>query len=133
MPHGVTVSAPSCIRMAQAKNSGSARDARIARACHHEEHMNRILPALAIAVFALALTACTPKEKHLASGAAIGVAAGTAGALVLDQSPLAGAALGGVAGTAGGYLYDQHRREEKREEAREKRHREHRQHRYHRR
>ena len=95
--------------------------------------MKKILSLLAVAAFALALSACTPKEKHLASGAAIGAAAGTAGALVLDQSPLAGAALGGVAGTAGGYLYDQHRREEKREEAREKRHREHRQHRYHRR
>ena len=92
--------------------------------------MNKLLSLLAVAVFALALTACTPKERHLASGAAIGAAAG---ALVLDQNPLAGAALGGVAGTAGGYLYDQHRREEKREEAREKRHREHRQHRYHRR
>ncbi|MBR6624695.1 MAG: hypothetical protein IKL01_00495 [Mailhella sp.] len=83
--------------------------------------MNRILPALAIAVFALALTACTPKEKHLASGAAIGAAAGTVGAVVLDQDPLAGAALGGIAGTAGGYLYDEHRKEEKREERWEKR------------
>ena len=122
MPHGVTVSARSCIRMAQAKNSGSARDARIARACHHEEHMNRILPALAIAVFALALTACGPKEKHLASGAAIGAAAGVAGAVILDEDPLAGAALGGIAGTAGGYLYDQHRKEEKREDRRKKHH-----------
>ena len=84
--------------------------------------MNRILPALAIAVFALALTACTPKEKHIASGAAIGVAAGTVGAVVLDQDPLAGAALGGIAGTAGGYLYDEHRKEEKREEHWEKHH-----------
>lgn len=79
--------------------------------------MNKALSLLAAAVFALALTACTPKEKHLVSGAAIGVAAGAAGALVLDQDPLAGAALGGVAGTAGGYMYDQHRKEEKREEA----------------
>jgi hypothetical protein len=107
--------------MAQAKNSGSARDARIARACHHEEHMNRLLPALAIAVFALALTACGPKEKHLASGAAIGAAAGVAGAVILDEDPLAGAALGGIAGTAGGYLYDEHRKKEKREERWEKR------------
>ena len=95
---------------------------RITRACHPEEHMNRILPALAIAVFALALTACTPKEKHIASGAAIGAAAGTVGAVVLDQDPLAGAALGGIAGTAGGYLYDEHRKEEKREEHWKKHH-----------
>ena len=90
--------------------------------------MNKILSLLAVAVFALALTACTPKEKHLASGAAIGAAAGAAGALVLDQDPLAGAALGGVAGTAGGYLYDQHRKEEKREEAWKKHHRERQRH-----
>ncbi|MBR5883272.1 MAG: hypothetical protein IKY97_07360 [Mailhella sp.] len=84
--------------------------------------MNRLLPALAIAVFALALTACTPKEKHLASGAAIGVAAGAVGAAVLNQDPLTGAALGAVAGTAGGYLYDEHRKEEKREEHWKKHH-----------
>ena len=95
--------------------------------------MKKILSLLAVAAFALALSACTPKEKHLASGAAIGAAAGTAGALVLDQSPLAGAALGGVAGTAGGYLYDQHRKEEKRRDAWEQHHREHRHQRYHRR
>ena len=89
--------------------------------------MKKFLSLLAVAAFALALSACTPKEKHLASGAAIGVAAGTAGALVLDQSPLAGAALGGVAGTAGGYLYDQHRKDEKRKEA----HRNHHQKRHH--
>lgn len=86
--------------------------------------MNRSLSLLAIAVFALALTACTPKEKHLLSGAAIGAAAGAAGAAVLKQDPLAGAALGGVAGTAGGYMYDQHRKEEKRDETRKKHHRE---------
>ena len=84
--------------------------------------MTRILSTLAFAVFALALTACTPKEKHIASGAAIGVAAGAVGAAVLNQDPLAGAALGGVAGTAGGYLYDQHRKEEKREEHWKKHH-----------
>ena len=84
--------------------------------------MKKFLSLLAVAAFALALSACTPKEKHLASGAAIGVAAGTAGALVLDQSPLAGAALGGVAGTAGGYMYDQHRKDEKRKEARRNHH-----------
>jgi len=84
--------------------------------------MKKLLSLLAIAVFAVALTACTPKERHLASGAAIGVAAGAAGALVLDQDPLAGAALGGVAGTAGGYMYDQHRKDEKRKEARRNHH-----------
>ena len=65
--------------------------------------MKKFLSLLAVAVFALALTACTPKEKHIASGAAIGVAAGAVGAAVLNQDPLTGAALGGVAGTAGGY------------------------------
>ena len=84
--------------------------------------MNKILSLLAAAVFALALTACTPKEKHLVSGAAIGAAAGAAGAAVLNQDPLADAARGGVAGTAGGYLYDQHRKEEKREDRRKKHH-----------
>lgn len=84
--------------------------------------MNRILSTLAIVVFALALSACTPKEKHLVSGAAIGAAAGVAGAVILDQDPLAGAALGGVAGTAGGYVYDQHRRGEKRAEHWKKHH-----------
>ena len=84
--------------------------------------MNRILPALAIAVFTLALTACGPKDKHLASGAAIGVAAGAVGAAVLNQDPLTGAALGAVAGTAGGYLYDEHRKKEKRAEHWEKHH-----------
>ena len=84
--------------------------------------MNKILSLLAAAVFAFALTACTPKEKHILSGTAIGAAAGAAGAAVLNQDPLAGAALGGVAGTAGGYLYDQHRKEEKREDRRKKHH-----------
>ena len=84
--------------------------------------MNRLLALLSVTLVALALTACTPKEKHLATGTAIGVAAGAAGALVLDQDPLTGAALGGVAGAAGGYVYDQHRKEEKRAEAWEKHH-----------
>ena len=93
--------------------------------------MNKLLSLLAVAFFALALTACTPKERHLASGAAIGVAAGATGALVLDQDPLAGAALGGVAGTAGGYLYDQHRKDEKRKEARRNHHQRHQPPRHH--
>ena len=90
--------------------------------------MKKFLSLLAVAAFALTLCACTPKEKHLASGAAIGAAAGVAGAVILDADPLAGAALGGAAGTAGGYLYDQHRREEKRAERWEKRHKQHKHH-----
>ena len=84
--------------------------------------MNKLLSLLAVAVFALTLTACHPKEKHLLTGAAIGVAAGAAGAAVLNQDPVTGAALGAVAGTAGGYLYDEHRKEEKRAEAWKKHH-----------
>ena len=84
--------------------------------------MNKLLSLLAVAAIALSLAACHPKEKHLLTGAAIGAAAGTAGAAVLDQNPLAGAALGAAAGTAGGYLYDEHRKEEKRAEAWKKHH-----------
>ena len=84
--------------------------------------MNKILPLLAVVALACSLTACHPKEKHLLTGAAIGVAAGAAGAAVLNQDPVTGAALGAVAGTAGGYLYDEHRKEEKRAEAWKKHH-----------
>ena len=85
--------------------------------------MNKILSLLAVVALAFSLTACHPKEKHLLAGAAIGVAAGAAGAAVLNQDPVTGAALGAVAGTAGGYLYDEHRKEEKRAEAWEQHHR----------
>ena len=57
-----------------------------------------VLASILAVLMALALTACTPKEKHLVSGAAIGAAAGAAGAAVLNQDPLAGASDGGYAG-----------------------------------
>jgi uncharacterized membrane protein len=93
--------------------------------------MKKILSLLAVAAFALTLTACTPKEKHLASGAAIGVAAGAVGAAVINQDPLTGAALGAVAGTAGGYLYDEHRKDEKRKEHWKKHHKKPKHHPHH--
>lgn len=84
--------------------------------------MNRMLSVLAVAALALTVSACSPQEKRVLSGTALGVAAGAAGAVVIDEDPLTGAVLGGVAGTAGGYLYDRARDAEDRSEEWERRH-----------
>ncbi len=63
-----------------------------------------------IALCLLSLSACstlTETQQRVASGAAIGAAAGTAGTLLMGGCVACGAAIGGAVGAGTGYIIDQ--------------------------
>lgn len=64
--------------------------------------MSKILHR-SVVVLALTLTACgqTPSDRAI-SGAGLGAAAGTVGAVIVDGNPLTGALIGATAGAVTG-------------------------------